>query len=654
MIKQLQKTYFIILSLLAYSPVIAQFEKQANGFWNLQSINGTVTLESFYRAQETKMQTAAEEFQYSSVFSGMISVNSKSYIWHPNFIQLTADAAYNPSSGRDRYLVLPDRSETESAEKFRLQGDIFSGRPFSISLFANYFHNYINRDFTTNVEMFRNGFGGSFTYLNKILPISIRYARENWEQNELQTGRKFLNNRESWRSELSKSFMKSDIHRLSFAFDDYTRDYSSKIQINNKISTVTMSNKIFMDKKLQDSWNSLIFYNVQRGSEKFERIQANENIQIALPKNFVSRTNYQYAYFNQNYTTSRQHNFLTKIEHQLFESLKSNVFYEHVDINQSSYNEYLNSAGFGLNYRKKIPYGNLTLAYDFRGRNENRNSSPGILQVKGEQIELNDDAVVLLKNLNIFRETIVVSNSDRSIIFEENIDYILLERGDYLEVQRLPGGQIENGESVLVDYNAGQQLSYQFDSFSNNYRASVLLFKNLIEIYFRLFEQDHAHFSGYDQRILNTVSQRISGARVTYGFFSGGIEIDDYNSNLVPYHSNRYFVTVNHRIKNDLHFTITGNLRQYTLTDDQTGQKFSDISGRIIYNLNRQSQIKFNSGFRFQDGRNVDLNLYTARAEFLTRYRKMYFTVGVEMYNRTYLKEKINYNGGFIKIERKF
>ena len=50
----------------------------------------------------------------------------------------------------------------------------------------------------------------------------------------------------------------------------------------------------------------------------------------------------------------------------------------------------------------------------------------------------------------------------------------------------------------------------------------------------------------------------------------------------------------------------------------------------------------------------MSLDLANLRTELITRYRAVYLTAGFEMYKRDFYSEKINYNGGYIKVERKF
>ena len=648
----LKIVFVLLLIVIGFNFAIGQ-----NGsleFWRLQSYSGFIELESQYRVQESSLLNKAKENRTSSVFLGMLSLKTQSFFGHPNLMKLHADFDYNPGLGKDRFLVLPDRTETYTAEMARVQTTFFDQRPFSFNLFAHLNHNYINREYTTNVEVLRKGFGGNIYFKNSILPVSFRYQNENWEQDEIQSQRIFTNDRESISAEANKSFSDLDHHKINYSFEDYTRTYSESAQVQNKITNVNLKNDISFDDQRNSNFNSYIWYTQQTGDDNYDRLQVNEKIDTQLPYNFKITGKYRFSEYDQSDFLLNQHNINSRLEHRLFSSLISYADYEYNDINQTSFNEYLNTYNLGFEYTKIIPTGNFSISYNHRNRNENRNGKSLDLQVNNEEHILNDSQVILLRNPGIRINTVVVTDETGLIIYEENFDYILILRGEFIEIQRLPGGQIQDGSIILVDYLAVQQLNYAFDALSNNVHTGITLFSNFIHIYFRYFEQDNKNFTGTDSRILKNISQRVFGSRFNYKSLILGFELDDFNSNIVPYLSKRYYLTFSGRLYQRMNYALTGNFRDYKLTKENILQKYTDISGNINYRLNNQSQLKAKAAYRFQDGRNIDLTLTTIKGEYITNYRKILITLGVEFYKRDYLGEDITFSGGYIKIKRNF
>lgn len=650
------KTFYLLCCflLMGLTFVQGQNPQYSANAWNVQSLHGLIALEGEYRQQETILRSNYSDNPKTSMLNAQFLLNSQSYFWHPNFIYLDADLEFRPGARQENFIVAPDRSETLTAEKIHLKSTFFKQRPLSLNLFGNLDHNYINRELTTNVEMIRTNVGGGFDFRNRTLPVSLNFSLDNWTQKELDIGREFKNKRNNIWAETNKFFGKRHDHRLRYSYEDYRRQYENNVSVNNKIHNINLQSNVHFNGNGESGLNSLIWYFNQRGSQTFDRLQVNENLRIKLPENFGISGNYQYARYDQSAIDQKQHNFLTRLEHRLFFSLRSQIYYEYAYITQPVFKEDRNTVGFGLDYRKRIPSGILRLSYDYRRRNENRDSQPAVLRVLKEALLLEDGRTVLLENPFVNPQSVVVSDASGTIIYQENIDYLLIQRGDFLEIQRLTGGLIPNGGTVFVDYEVSQQLSYRFDAISNGFGASVMLFRNFLEVYFRAFEQDYDNVSGSAFRILKTVSQRLYGTRLTFKMLSGGFEYDDYQSNIVPYRSQRYFLTIAQTVGNRVNFSITGNLRDYTLTADNEKQKFADVSGRIVYFFSRDSKFNIDGGYRFQEGRGLDLDLTTLRAEYLTRFRQFYTGVGMVIFRRDFSGEVINFDRFYVRLERRF
>ncbi len=624
------------------------------GWWKQQSLNGSVVLEGLYRSQKTILRSGKTEEPATQKLLGQFKLNSQSYIWHPNFSKININFEFNPGLQNEQFLVIPNRSETRTAEQMRIQSVFFDQKPLSFNLFYNLNHNYINREYTTNVEALNTDFGGGISYRNNFIPTTMSYLNSGWKQNEIQTGREFINDRRNIRIELNKSFVQYDRHRFSYSYDDYSRKYGNASSIRNKVNGFRLQNDIPFDKDRRSSWNSLAFYHSQTGNQEYERLQINENLRIDLPAGFKLSGLYRYAGYDQPIVSTKQHNVLTQLEHQLFLSLRSRIFYEYIDLNHTVYNEFTNQTGVAFDYNKGIPTGSLNLTYEYRNRNDNRTSGSGLLYIAQEEYALSDDQIILLKNPDIISSSVIVRDETGTIVYQVNIDYILIERGVFLEIQRLPGGQIGTGQSVFLDYTVQRSDSYKYGTNSNFFTIGLSLFDRLLNTYFRYYTQSYDNVIKAENKILKTTLQRVYGLRLSRSFLTAGVEFDNYESNVVPYSSRRIFLTLTKSFTNRLNASVSTNWRNYDLTSQHEKQQFADLSGRLIYFLGQVSKISFDGSYRFQNGRGIDLDLSNFRAEYSTRFRSVLFTFGLEIYRRDFSGEKINYNGGYLKVERKF
>lgn len=644
----------ILLLLLSFSTVKGQTSLYSLGPWNFSSVTGSVMLEGSYRQQKDVLESNYSEIMKSSAFRSLIKLNANSYIWHPNFMTLDADMEYSPNAHLDNFLVIPNRTESNTAERINVNASILNSLPVTIGLFGGIGHSYTSRDFATDVELRSTLYGGKINFKNSFTPISISLQRNEWEENELLSGRRFSYDNKTASLTASKSFGSLSENQFNFNYDDITSDYSATGSLNTKIAHATMSNRLSINGGGKAEFNSYFSYLNSIGAQQSNRVDENANIKILLPENIQVTASYMFAKIKQDNLNIIQHNPILRIEHQLFLSLHSYAYYQYSNMDVEIYKEVRNIGGLGFNYQKIIEPGMLYINYEFIGLNEKRTSTSAPVIVRNEEYMLEDGRVVLLKSPYVKQGTVVVKNSNGTIIYQENIDYVLIKRGDFIEIQRLPGGQIANRSRVYLDYEAESQSSYSFNSFSHIFETRVSLFDRFFDAYIKILENNFSNVNATESRILKESHQKVAGIEVREGAFSGGIEADFYNSNIVPYNSYRIYMNYSGEIINNLIFSAIGNFQYYHLTQDNEYQKFADLSGKIEYSLADWSRINFEASYRYQQGRGLGMDLYNVKAEYMLNILKVYMTFGIEAFHRSYIGTRSDFMNAYVRIERRF
>ena len=342
------------------------------------------------------------------------------------------------------------------------------------------------------------------------------------------------------------------------------------------------------------------------------------------------------------------------MSHRLYQSLNSSLRLEYDGAVHSVYREDNLKAGIDIRYEKKIPTGMLTLSYAFNWQRQIRASSPVVIPIFNEDHLLADGKITLLSKPYADLATVVVKDVTGTIIYQPNFDYLLMERNNYLEIQRVPGGQIPNNTAVYIDYYSMLPGSYQYDVNFHSFNADIILFGRIVELYFRFGNQDYHNLKTAEYLTLNYLNQKIYGCRLEYKFASGGVEYETYASSIIPYRMFRYYAQLQGTFRNKLSFAMNGNIRRYRMLYEASNQTYIDITGKIGYMFTSQTNLSFEAGYRKQVGQGIDLDLLTARGEFTTVFRQIMIKVGVEMYQRDYLQENTGLMGGYIRIVRSF
>jgi hypothetical protein len=630
----------------------SQSRQVSTGGWNLSNIDGQIKMMALYR-QRSNTLPDFYDFQKSTYFSGGLALNTRSYIWHPNFLQLDMGGEYSPESDKDKYLVTPDRSEVRTLKGLNLGATLFNSKPVTLSSRISWNDNFSNRENLTNIRTTSRRWGNSLIVKTRLLPVNLTYNTAKWDQTEVQTRRTYSNKQSNLEASTQKSFSWRDHNELSYSHNNYFRRDANLTEIGNVSDNLRMNNSVFFDKNQKYSFRSAIYNNNRRGSQSFRIFNASENIVLKLPANFNFTGTYNLYKQDQELQKSILNKASANLNHQLFSSLTSNLFYEYSRINHTLYLETRNRGGFMLNYTKKIPTGQVNLSYNrFILRHDMKND-PVNLQVINEEYVLSDGKILTFTKPYIDINTITVKDQTGSIIYQRDFDYILIKKGAYIEIQRIPGGQIENNSTVYIDYFVVQEGSYKYDAISNNFNGNIILFNRFLELYYNGQFTDYRNIEKTDLLILNYIKQNIIGGKFSFWSTELGAEFEDHFSTITPYKMMRYYVLFQKRIKKTI-LSVNGNIRDYNMTDESINRQYSDISGGATYEFSSQTKLDFNVGYRKQRGPGIDLDLLTARTEFKTTYRKLFLTLGADLYRRKYLIDDTDFKSVYIQVIRRF
>ncbi|MCF6169587.1 MAG: hypothetical protein L3J31_07175 [Bacteroidales bacterium] len=648
---------FIYLLLLISVECSGQNGGTQYKFWNQESLKGEIGLKGHYRNLFQELGNGFEVKGRGTLLSGGLLLESVSSIIRPGILGIDFELEYNPEKLSAAYTSIPDRTDVRTLKRLNLRTIFFQEKKLSFHAFVNLSENFINRENFSNSRTKRKYFGGGFIFKNKVLPFSVDYEEGNWDQVEIETGRTFSYWQRSVKAKASRSFYAKDKHRLSYSFDDYIRVESySLVPRRNKIHYIILNSTFFLDRKKNYHLTTVISDFNQKGTNDLNRLQASANLNMTLHQSLKLTGSYNYLDTRDPLFRLYQNNARLNLEHRLFESLRTNVFTEVIFNRHSIYQEDDYRLGFDINYTKKIPlHGLLNVSYRYTYRNFNRTSEPIPLRIINEEHVLADDQIVLLDKPFAEKETVIVKDVTGTIIYQLNFDYLLIEQNNYIEIKRIPGGQIPDKATVLVDYTTTLPGNYSFLSNSQSLYISVMLFRQFIELYYRRNKQNYSNVEKTLPVALNYFTENIYGLRFNIAIARFGVEYNDYKSNIIPFQLLRFFINLNWRINDRLLFSLTGNTRYYLTIGERVNELYADVSGRLAYSFTSRIKLNLEVLYRDQKGYQIDLDYLSARSELTMIVRKVYITLGIEAYRRIYLnRETIKFGGAYVSIVRKF
>jgi len=653
----LKKYRNIFIGILLISETLCFLRAQPSlGVWHFRNISGELDLKAQHRQLKSSFNEVAED-QRSTYLLGGIKLNTSSYLWNKDLILIDLGGAYSPELRDEQYITIPDRSEVRTLKKVDLKTTFFNNKPLTLQGFYNFDQNYYNRELLTNVRSNNQQWGGILSLHNRWLPLSLTYRNQKWDQEEIQTGRMFNMDQESLEARANKSFGSRDRSELLYTRHNYLYSYAALHQTSHLINRFAFNNNLYFDGGRRYNLNSRFTWYDQEGTTSFRRLEWQEGTTLQLPYQLRLTGGFNFYNLQDPIQKWDQKRYRIALQHKLFQSLTSKVYFEYARLKQEVSSLYTESdfrAGLDLRYTKKIPTGTLNLSYHYLRHEHSAEGLSGVLHVLNEEQVLSDGDITMLHKPYVELASIVVKDVTGTIIYQLNFDYILIQRSTYVEIQRVPGGLIPNDGTIHIDYTYMQPGSYSYGANNHQASASLILFRRFLELYYRFGLQDYPKVNQGDLLTLNYYTQHVYGFRLDLGPARAGIEADLYDSNIIPYRMLRYYMDVNWNFRSKLLLTVNGNIRDYRMIADEVDQLYANLSGKLAYMIRPRMRVSIESAYLNQRGANIDLDLLTARAEFFSEFNKLQLRVGLEVYRRLYLNSEFNFNGAYIQLTRRF
>ncbi len=623
------------------------------GFWKVSALSGELKVGGLYGMGDINTYGIKNRITTSNYYGGIL-VKSSSYIWNPNFLTVEIDGGYYPESRQDLYLVSANVYNVINTSKLHIGTTLFPKKMITLSTYLNFDNSYDSRENLTDIRTKSRNYGGTFSFRNKYLPLTLAYNQSDWDSKEILTGREFYYQQKNIEGRVSKSFAMRDKNDLMYTHHDYLRRDYGLYSVRNVSDNLELQDGFFLDSAGRSHFNSNIFGTIQAGNDSFKQFRANENLFVNLPRNFTFNTSYGFYYIERGPQVLGQHTVNAILGHQIFESLHTGLLYEYNNATETSYHETEQKGGIDLSYTKRtIARGLLNIMYSYNRVFERRTSTDVSLNILNEEYNISD--IILLKRPYVDRASIKIKDVTGTAVYTEGLDYIVNVIGSFVEIQRIPGGLIPDNSKIYLFYTAIQPGSYRYEINLHNFSFNYSLFNGFFDVYYKTNRSDYTNIHNADNLLLNYISEDIYGSSIKYKTATIGAEFDDYRSNLTPYSMTRYYFTWQGNYRQRMLFSINTNYRVYKLPSEPEDRIYKDINGLISYALSRRSKFDLTVGYQSQQGRQINLDLFSARSKFSTVRNSLTLAIGLDAYDRVYLgNKKTSYIGAYIQLIKKF
>lgn len=408
-----------------------------------------------------------------------------------------------------------DKADGHSLE-YDVDMQLFERKMTPVFLSASQSQHRISSPFSSPYDQETSSYSAGMRIRSRFLPVSLRYRKV-----ELTTDGKNKNrHRESNYLSLLSTFHHQFLGEFDVSAELYDNETSTQGQLGAtelERNTLEANHRYDLKFLAQRQYLASRYKRIQEsGPSQVDSETWSENLNMRFGKALTGEI---YSYWNKT-VTPEQENLRRQLKvfmnHELYKSLKTKIRYEQKNNKYTDGENNYHSYALTLDYSKKLPrQSNFSLGYGYSYALTKQLSSNNEELIIDERITV-DIIANTLSNINIIDSTISLYNSDRTILFEEGVDYdTVIGVGGNIEFLFFGShlsGDIQLGDVVSVDYSHRVNTFVEYETNYHNYSAQLSLFNRALLIYVNVSQSDPDLIAGEaDQTPLEKTKYGILG-----------------------------------------------------------------------------------------------------------------------------------------------
>jgi len=331
------------------------------------------------------------------------------------------------------------------------------------------------------------------------------------------------------------------------------------------------------------------------------------------------------------FSDSKSQDFEFGVVGQASESIKYDAVAEHASAEQTGFDREESAIRGSLNYSREFGFGTAGLSGSLRGARTDQRSGIAGIPVFDESHVLNGTTPIDLANDFAVGGSVIVSNAVRTQVFVEGLDYRLLVIGSATSIQRLIGGNITDGETIVVDYTYETSGTAEFDTTGASISLNVG-FLNTLNAFLHFDMQDTNLRNGAFTNPINDRDSLEFGISASNQFLdgwslNGQFRHRDQDEEISPFVSDALDVSLATSLRGTWKLTISGSLAivdyENSVEDvDQVTYRLG-LSGRLM----RSMQLSYDAGYLSDTGGTLSRTQLQHRLNFQWAYRQVRFVL---------------------------
>lgn len=570
---------------------------------------------------------------------GLLTAATGGFIGHPNLLEFRLAGSF----GLDQQFIKSDSANRDedplqTLYEYDINILLLKQSTAPTTLYTRRNESFLQRQFSDSIRASVSETGIITILRSDLIPSTFQYYHRQEDQTSQINPTDFSLTQDTF--EWDGQFRPDDSQTLNWEYAFNAIDTSGEQRQSNSLirQTGLAVHSIDFGEEKQHNLNSSVFFFSETGNFPLNQVRLEERLRLRHTRQLESLYNYTFNWNENGNTDQFFNNLLAGVRHQTFDSLltSANVGFNSIDIQPDSFQSYRGYGDLRLDYDKQVPLGLLT-AFVFVGGQYQVDTDRGTpIDVNNEPRTFPPSDIITIERQNIEPFSIRVTNLADTITYIEGLDYVSRVFPDRAEIQRLIGGNIAPGETVLVDYRIGPEPGATITTFDYGagarYQFEEWWLKGL-GLYVNMFNQDQTITDNRSDGVLPPIGQptRVPvdvqdlrfGVDYQIGYLTLSAERQMRDSTLSPFNVNRAQATYLQPFGRDTTIRFDASYNDIERPEEDSNTELIVVTGRWIQRVGRRLTFSVGAIWRNQNqspGDNVQA--FEQIAEIAWNYRQ--------------------------------
>lgn len=585
-------------------PVVVGERKEGYKWFELDHWNAALDL--FAQQRRDRRSQAGQDTltDTETLLRETLDLSGEAFIGHKNLLDVTGTMKFGlEDTFLDSDTTGLNQHDGTFANLYDLSGVFFQESYAPTTIYSRRDESLLYREFAGSIKNTTTESGIGTQLRSTFAPTSFQYFHREQDEHDPSGLSDFGLIQDTFAVHSNAQIGKNQNLNFDYNVDDI-REQQPRIGSNSYTRhDATLTHNVDFGPEEKNNLRSVLRVYDQGGNSSQRILRLDEQMQLKHTPRFDTRYNLTL----ENQELSGQDQRLARgsvtARHRLFDSLVSSATIG--ASRQQIPNEFIADDLFvqgNLEYTKKVPNGRLDSSLGVGYDRQNNGERGVVIAIPEGTYVFRDPFPLTISQRNIIPSSVVVRDAAGLRTFSEGFDYTLQSFPDRIELRRIIGGAIADGQAVRVRLDVGPEPSNQIDTtsvtFTMRYTFEETWAKGLSPYFIYRYVGHQLDAADPSQFVLDDLQAIQYGVEYFLGDLRLKAERESRDSTVQGLDANRFEANYDRRLSRYSAINASASREEIVYRDNGNRLELNRITGRITHRFAESFDVSLRVQFR--------------------------------------------------------